>query len=78
MLNKGLEISVVETNNHWTKRERVRKGGEELIMIATYNNVKNTLGIHLRYSKTMGDLNMSPYMVENSWAGIIGGVNRRG
>ena len=40
---------MIEANNIWRKREGGRGGGERLIMVATYTQFENNLGIHLRY-----------------------------
>ena len=50
VLNRGLDTSVIDSNNIWRNRERGIGGGEGLIMIKTYTQVENDLGIHLRYS----------------------------
>ena len=49
LLNRGLDVASIEANNWCRKREIGRDGGEGLITIATYTQVENTLGIHLRY-----------------------------
>ena len=50
VLNRELDISVIETNTRRRKNDRGRRGGEGLIMMAAYTQVENTLGIHLIYS----------------------------
>ena len=35
VLNRGLDTAVIEANNRWRKRERVRGGGDGLIKIIT-------------------------------------------
>ena len=49
VLNIGLDAAVIEAKNWWRKREQGRGGREGLIIIKTYTQVENTLGIHLRY-----------------------------
>ena len=48
-MNNGLDSSVIEANNLWRKRERGRGVEEGLIMIDTYTEVENELGLYLRY-----------------------------
>ena len=45
----GIDAAVIEANSRLNNRERGRCGGDGLSMIATYNQVENYLGIHLRY-----------------------------
>ena len=50
LLDNGLDDLVVEPFNQCRKRERGGCGVMGLIMIATYNQVGNSLGLHLKYS----------------------------
>ena len=52
--------------------------GEGLIMIATYNQVDNSLGIYLRYSQIMWSLPMSTGMELKPWTSRIRGKDQRG
>ena len=49
VLNRIFDISVIKSNKRWRKREGGRGGCEGLIMVVTYNQVENALGMHLRY-----------------------------
>ena len=53
VLYNGLDSSVIEANNIWRRIERVKGGEEGLSMIATYTEIENALGVHLRYLKIM-------------------------
>ena len=49
------------------------KGGEEgLSMIATYTDIENALGVHLRYLQIMQEWLMLPGMRDKSLTGRIG------
>ena len=49
VLDNGLDSSVIEVNNCWSKIEMGWGGGEVLSMIVTYTQVDNELGLHLSY-----------------------------
>ena len=50
VLNRGLDISVIEANNRWGKRDRCIGVGKELNMVVRYTHVDNVLELHLIYS----------------------------
>ena len=47
VMNMGMETLVVEANNRWRNRDKVRRGGKWLSIVATYTQVENALGLHL-------------------------------
>ena len=53
MMNRGMYTSVIEDNNKWKKRDGIRVGGKGLSMVATYTQVENALGLHLKYSNIL-------------------------
>ena len=53
MPKTGLDTSVIKNKTIWRKREGGRGGGEGLRMVATYTQVENALGMHLRYMHIM-------------------------
>ena len=48
VLNRGLYTLVIKANNRCRKRGGDRSGGEGLIIVVTYTQVENALGLHLR------------------------------
>ena len=53
---------MIEANNTRSKRDRGRGGGEGLIMVGTYTQVENNLGLCLRYSYILREFPMLPSM----------------
>ena len=51
--NRGLVTSVIVANTRRRKREGGRRGEEGLIVVATYTQAENALGMDLRYSWIM-------------------------
>ena len=48
MLNRGLGTLVIKTHNGWRNMDRGGGVGKGLIIVVTYTQVENALGIHLR------------------------------
>ena len=53
MLNRGLEMTVIDANSQRRNMETGRGGENGLIMIETYTQMENALGLHLRYLQIM-------------------------
>ena len=61
-MNRGLYTLVIEANNRWRKRDGGRRGDKGLIMVETYTQVENSLGMHLRYAQIICECPMLPDM----------------
>ena len=53
VLNRGLDTSVIDTNNVCRNREVGRGEGEGLSMVATYYHLDNALGLHMTYLQVL-------------------------
>ena len=53
VLNMVLYTLVIKANNRWRNREGGIGGSEGLRVVAPYNQVKNTLRLHLRYLRIL-------------------------
>ena len=52
-LNYGLDRTVMEVNNYWSKRDKVNGGEVRLVILYTYTQVENELEFRLTYLEAL-------------------------